>query len=581
MQFSQRRSVQHDSGRRSRASSLESLEPKILLSGAHSRVIPAYWSAYVPSDLKVTNPVTNAPEIVSARQLSVSTLTGNSGKIVSGTDAEGDAWTITVHGPGKVIVTDTSPNDGTLNSDINTIQLVGTSINSTYVTANVVASPRSQANLINSTEGQSNQVIYFNQLIANSGVRSIDLNGFVLTRQVTPAVSQPTGIFLYGGVRQLSFDRSDGLTDTSMNSNPIDIIIGNSTNPLPAGIQPSIYLNSIQNTVFNSATTAIPTVPLTTPNVSFQINGTVRNFNIVAATQTTIGAAYQFQYPVVGTTGRTSLQAHAVKNLNVTGSAVNFTASRGSTPFQNGASGLRYLNNATFGGNADAVGLDVKGRINRLTFKKGLGNPSGVYNGTNANGNLLPATSYGVNQGSTGYPASGYLGGLVTARSIRKLKVGPANTHLATPSNPLFTQLSGPKTLTYIATPGSAITSSAITTSGSIGSVNVVGDQVNSEIKTGFDYASYAAGLQGTRSASRIRHLDQQGSLINSVDSATVEPSSSGQYAHGMNTLGRGSIRGRVTGQIYSTGGTTALGNTGSGVYARFLSRRIRIKQSG
>ncbi len=41
---------------------------------------------------------------------------------------------ITVHGPGKVIVTDTTPNDGVLDDDINTIQLVGTSINSTYVT---------------------------------------------------------------------------------------------------------------------------------------------------------------------------------------------------------------------------------------------------------------------------------------------------------------------------------------------------------------------------------------------------------------------------------------------------------------
>ena len=43
-------------------------------------------------------------------------------------------WTITVHGPGKVIVTDTTPNDGVLDDDINTIQLVGTNPNTTYVT---------------------------------------------------------------------------------------------------------------------------------------------------------------------------------------------------------------------------------------------------------------------------------------------------------------------------------------------------------------------------------------------------------------------------------------------------------------
>ena len=579
MQFSQRRSVQHDSGRRSRVSRLECLEPRVVLSGFHP--VSAYGAAYVPSDLRVTNPITRQPELVSVRNLSKNTLTSNEGKIVSGVDREGDAWTITVHGPGKVIVTDTTPNDGTLDDDIATIQLVGTSINSTYVTGNIVASPRSESNLINSTEGQSDQTILFNRLIANSGVRSIELNGFTLTRQVTPAVDQSTGILLYGGVRVLSFKTIDGLTDTSVNSTPIDVIIGNTTNPLPAGVQPSIYLDSIVNTVFDGTATSTPTVPLTTPNVSFQINGTVRDFSIVSATHTTIPAAYQFQYPVVGTTGRTSLQAHAVKNLSVVGSATNFTASRSAIPFQSNSTGLKYLRRASFGGNADGVGLDVRGTINHLTFKKGLGNPTGVFTGTDSNGNPLPATSYGYNQGSTGYPASGYLGGVVSARRIRRVNVGAANVNLQTPTNPAFNQLQGAQTQTYIATPGNALTSSAIVTSGSMGNVHIVGDQVNSEVKTGFYYSQYAAGLEGTRAASRIRHLNQQGSLINSVDSASVRPNSSGQYVHGQNKLGRGAISGQVTGQIYNTGGTTALGNTGAGVYARFLGRRLRVKQTG
>jgi hypothetical protein len=369
------------------------------------------------------------------------------------------------------------------------------------------------------------------------------------------------------------------LTDSSVTSTvPIDIIIGNSTNPLPARIQPSIYLNSIVNTVIDSSSTEIPTTPLTTPNVSIQVNGTIRDFSIVSATGTAVPAAYQFQYPVVGTTGRTSVQANAIDNLHVRGSAINFTASRSATPFQNGSTGLRYLRNASFGGNADAVGLDVNGPINRLSFKRGLGNPRGVYTGVNSSGQPLPATMYGYNQGSVGYPGSGYMGGLVTAKSIRRVKIGAANVSQQTPQNPQFDQLSGTGNITYVVTPGSAMSSSAITTSGSMGNVHVVGNQVNSEIKTGFDYSSYAAGLQGTRAASQIRHLNQEGSLINSVDSATVRPNSSGQYGHGKNTLGRGSIRGQVTGAIYNTGGTTALGNTGSGVFARYLSRRIRVK---
>ncbi len=66
----------------------------------------------------------------------------NEGKIVSGTDRAGDKWTITVHGPGEVIVTDTTPNDGALDDDINTIQLVGTSPTSTYVTGQVCVDAR-------------------------------------------------------------------------------------------------------------------------------------------------------------------------------------------------------------------------------------------------------------------------------------------------------------------------------------------------------------------------------------------------------------------------------------------------------
>ena len=83
--------------------------------------------------------------------------------------------------------------------------------------------------------------------------------------------------------------------------------------------------------------------------------------------------------------------------------------------------------------------------------------------------------------------------------------------------------------------PGTALTNSAITTDGSIGQVTVTGNQLNSEIKTGFDYPSYLAGLQGTRSASRIGRLRQRGDLVNSVDSATFVPAknaTTGQYVY-------------------------------------------------
>ena len=39
--------------------------------------------------------------------------------MVTGRDREGDEWQITVHGPGAVIVTDATPNDGALDDDLN------------------------------------------------------------------------------------------------------------------------------------------------------------------------------------------------------------------------------------------------------------------------------------------------------------------------------------------------------------------------------------------------------------------------------------------------------------------------------
>ena len=246
-------------------------------------------------------------------------------------------------------------------------------------------------------------------------------------------------------------------------------------------------------------------------------------------------AGYQFFYNIVGTTGRTTLQALAVNHLNVVGKATNFTAQRDTTPFGSSLTGMKYIRRATFGGNADAVALDVNGPIGKVTFKRGLGDPTGVFNGkvavpnTGTSGSQLtqyiPATNYGVPLGSEGYPAHGLLGGVIRAKRIGTVKVGPANYITQTAQNPNFVQLQQNRSPTYyLVNPGTALTNSAITTDGSIGKVQVTGNQLNSEIKTGFDYPSYIAGLQGTRSPSRIRLVRQRGDLVSSVDSATVRP---------------------------------------------------------
>jgi len=519
-------------------------------------------------------------------------LLSNQGKIVTGKDRAGNEWTITVHGPGEVIVTDTTPNDGALDDDIATIQIINSNIHSTYVTGETRASARTP------TGG----TVSFNQLIAANGVRSIQLNGFDLSNSTNPTVAQNAGVFLPGGVSHLEFHDIIGLFDASQNAAPITIQIGDAARP--TGVKPSIYLDSIYNSAFDSSNTSISTEPVTIPTVQFLINGVVQNFSVVSVSQSPIApnfiaathggartewggapisgpapAAYQFVFNVVGTTGRTSLQAVAVDNLESRGAVTNFTAQKDARPFSSSASGLRYLRRAHFGGTADGLGLDVNGSIGDLTFDRGLGDPTGVYTasavvpGTDQNPEtqtvLLPATNYGIPEGSAGYPSEGLLGGVIRARNIRSIRANPANFQTLAAQNPDFVSLRRIGYPTQLVQPGTAVTNTAITTDGSIDHVNVTGNLLNSEIKTGFNYQAYLAGLQGTRgNPSRIGSYKQRGDLVNSVVSSSYTPAN-GVYNVTTGKAGPGSINGQVRGFAFNTGGRTALGNQGAGVFAR------------
>ena len=273
MGSTRQRSDRPDSARRRQFHTPEQLESRLVLSAA----LPSFLSLYTPSDLYVTNPITNQRIPISARDLMQhnnpnSSILSNQGKIVSGTDRAGDQWTITVHGPGQVIVTDTTPNDGALDDDIATIQIINSSLQSTYVTGTVIASPRVL------TSGQ----VLFDRLIANSGVRSIVLNGFNLSANVTPAVDQAPGIFLYGGVQTLKFNDIDAIIDTSVSSTPYQIVIGDPSTPLK--VKPSIYLDSIINSVFFTFPTTITSADHTTFTV-----GQAGSFTITTTGNPTAG----------------------------------------------------------------------------------------------------------------------------------------------------------------------------------------------------------------------------------------------------------------------------------------------------
>ncbi len=124
------------------------------------------------------------------------------------------------------------------------------------------------------------------------------------------------------------------------------------------------------------------------------------------------------------------MQATAIDNLNVHGSAKNFTVSRAATPFSSESSGLNYLKKATFGGNADGVGIDVKGKIGKLTFKTraGQSRPGSSPASRQADWRCRRRPT-ARRRRPTGYPAAGDLGGTVRASKIGKLTVKPANVH--------------------------------------------------------------------------------------------------------------------------------------------------------
>jgi hypothetical protein len=565
---------------------LEALESRMLMTGPTASA--KYWEpvVFAPRTISHASYATSLAHPVGNSMRTLSML-DNDGKVVSGQDRQGDQYTITVHGPGVVIVTDATPGDSILDDDIDTIQILGADPHRTYVTGQVTASAR----VI--TDGQ----VPFNHLISENGVQSIILNGFNLADTVPPPYDgQPanTGpeIYLPGGVKTLQFNNVFATLDQATEDQPFEIVIGDPTTSIPQ--KPNIKIGSVFNSVVNSSTGFVPNgVPVVDPTVSFMVNGQIDSLEMVSATRAPVTLpGYEILTPIVGSTGRTSVRALGINRLKVAGGATNFVASRAGQPFQpqtgtdTGAisgisqpftssfSGLDHLGSATFGGPTDAVGLDVDGPIGHLRFGRGIGNPTGAMPGL---------TNLGYNPARQGYASFGMLGGLITAEDIRSLQVGPNNLVLQTSQDPGFIQLQRQGSTQYYARPGHALTSTAITTEGSINSVDIVGDAFNSEVKTGFDYKSYIAGLDGTRAASEIRHLRLRGSLVDSVISASYRPNADGVYGTPTPTnnnsneinpnddvAGPGLIRGNQEfGGRFFVGGTTALGFSGSGFYAR------------
>ena len=605
MSSKRRRSSRPDPARRRLGSNLEVLESRQLL--AQSPYIPinsypltnfppATNPGSVPS-AQIYHPIGTNPAILATYQ--------NEGKVLSGEDRQGNRWQLTLTGPGQIIVTDTSPNDGVLDDNLNTIRLVGTSLTQSVLVGTVEQSARNQtATILLPTLG----LINFNSLQAQSGVKSITLNGFILTDTITPpgsatlspaetSLNQTTGISLQGGVGSLSFEGIDGRFPASMNPQPITVSIGNSTTPL--SVHPSIRIDHIYNTSFDdtafttTGSGVIPTGPLTTPTISLIVNGTIANFDVVSITQepnlstlfppvpttnTVVPnqlviptqiipsdtAALQYQFPIVGTTGRTAIQTNAVGKIKSAGAVTNTTFSKSAKPFQNSLTGLDSVGSAEFGGTTDALAIDSRGNIGKLKFAKGLGNPAGT---------ITNPINLGQPAAKNGYAASGNIAvQIVTEGNIGSLTAAPNGQFLQTSQDPAQIQQGQNGYATYVSRPGTAVTSSLVAAAGSIGSTHIVGDLQNSEIKSGYNYDNAISGSEGVTGTSKIGPVNVRGNLTNSVVSASYRPND-GVYGNGNDSAGNGTITGKFAGQIYATtGGRTVLGNQGSGFFARYTS---------
>ncbi len=183
-------------------------------------------------------------------------------------------------------------------------------------------------------------------------------------------------------------------------------------------------------------------------------------------------------------------------------------------PFQTDGSGLKYLKKGTFGGNADALGIDVNGKIGKLTFKKGLGDPTGVntldppgHRGGRLAGHPVRNSS-GVDRLSA--PAVTWAPRSRPSTFTRSRSSRPTCRSRRRRTR-LFVQPQNQGIPLYIPSPGFALSNVIVATSGSIDNVDILGIQHQSEIKTGFDFSSYVAGLEGTRAASAINDLNANG----------------------------------------------------------------------
>ena len=348
-----------------------------------------------------------------------------------------------------------------LDDDINTIQLVGTSLKSTYVTGNVIASNTIPANFNGSNpldRRTARSCSTSSSLL--SGVKSIELNGFDLSDQVTPAVTSTTGVFLYGGVGVLSFDSIDPAAGHGGHHDSVpdrhrrrDHAAQGEAVDLPQ----QHHQPGLQQLDVTTTTRRRRRRPRRSRRrrSSFMINGVVRNFDIISAGQGTVPAGYPGLVPAgrddgpdvgAGDGHRQPQRARVRQEPDGVASAGAVLVGRQRAQIPEEGDVRRQCRRRRH----RRQGKDRQAHLQART-----GQPQRRLTRVEAsNGLLLPQTNYGHPELRPAIPAAGDLGGQIRAKSIKKLTVRPANALVQTAQNPDFVQLQEQGTRLYVASPG-------------------------------------------------------------------------------------------------------------------------------
>jgi hypothetical protein len=297
-------------------------------------------------------------------------------KTISGTDLKGDTWSLTLTGPGDLLVTKQNGPDGKpapLNShtDIKTIEVAGGDPISTRLDGTVTPAPGSDGRVLfqqlEEIGGKSER------LPAANGINTIEIPGFWLANTNTAVTLPTTGatpveIRIPDGVEILNFGGVDATinpppanaTTGALTANTINVDLG-----LPFTIGTSIIVNKvISGARIGPATGGTAPTP-TQDSVTFTVLGRLNLFQADEIDGSTASPSTGFQGG-----GGTIVISQTDPFTTITGQIGDVRIGGNATDFATQTNGL--VSNFYIGGETNNIFLLAPGGSRNIYFGKGM-----------------------------------------------------------------------------------------------------------------------------------------------------------------------------------------------------------------